>query len=447
MDAAAFVDEASTCPEPRADRSNESPPSCPAPVRGRTWHAVALALVVLSVFGTTACAKGGSGTALQGLWLNADQSANEKFCSTGSAITSSGGESGDTAADVQNDSVQPSLACTGTATWYDVEEFRVANDGTMRFSIENEDGTDVDCEGSVDSGDRIVLASDACTDSSGEVASDFGTVHYELTDGCLTTESPVVTRHFVQAGGSCTGQKTAESVQRVPAPTPGSSGEPAPASITRDLAAVPLPAIAVATKAGPSTNPLKPIADGELRTEGGKPEVLYIGGEFCPYCAAERWALTAALSKFGTFSGLQVIHSAESDVPTLTYTGSTYTSEYVTFTPVEMKGNERKGDSWVDLEKPTAAQMKLFTDLGQGSFPFIDFGGRYVQSGGSVDPSLLVGKTQTDIASTLAASTPSDTDPSALPGNVNLVTGEFIRAICDLTDDQPADVCSAIPAG
>src|ERR1700748_87338 len=36
-------------------------------------------------------------------------------------------------------------------------------------------------------------------------------------------------------------------------------------------------------------------------TANGKPEVVYMGGEFCPYCAAERWALTAALGRFGTF--------------------------------------------------------------------------------------------------------------------------------------------------
>jgi hypothetical protein len=32
--------------------------------------------------------------------------------------------------------------------------------------------------------------------------------------------------------------------------------------------------------------------------------MLYIGAEYCPYCAAERWPLVMALSKFGTFSNL-----------------------------------------------------------------------------------------------------------------------------------------------
>ncbi len=34
----------------------------------------------------------------------------------------------------------------------------------------------------------------------------------------------------------------------------------------------------------------------------GKPEVLFVGAEFCPFCAAERWPLIVALSRFGHFS-------------------------------------------------------------------------------------------------------------------------------------------------
>jgi hypothetical protein len=79
-----------------------------------------------------------------------------------------------------------------------------------------------------------------------------------------------------------------------------------------------------------------------LLTSGGKPEVVYMGGEYCPFCAAERWALTAALSRFGTFTGLGLIHSSPTDVyastPTLSFHGSRFTSKYVSFAPVEWFG-------------------------------------------------------------------------------------------------------------
>ena len=35
--------------------------------------------------------------------------------------------------------------------------------------------------------------------------------------------------------------------------------------------------------------------------------------EYCPFCAAQRWAMVSALSRFGTFSGLKTIHSSSSD--------------------------------------------------------------------------------------------------------------------------------------
>lgn len=223
--------------------------------------------------------------------------------------------------------------------------------------------------------------------------------------------------------------------------------EPAPASIATDVAEVPLSAIAAAHAAGTSTNPPRPIADGKLRKAEGKPDVLYMGGLFCPYCAGERWALAVALSKFGTFSDLDIVHSAESDVPTLSFTGSTFQSDYVTFTPKEIRGNEKQGNGWNELETATDEQMALLADPGGGSFPFIDFGGKMYQSGGSVDVSLLIGEKQTEIAEKLAASTDSDTSQGSLPGNVNQVAGEFIQIICGLTDGQPGDVCKAFPAG
>ena len=41
----------------------------------------------------------------------------------------------------------------------------------------------------------------------------------------------------------------------------------------------------------------------------GKPEVLYVATEFCPYCVANSWALIVALSRFGEFSGLSTSRS------------------------------------------------------------------------------------------------------------------------------------------
>jgi Domain of unknown function (DUF929) len=59
---------------------------------------------------------------------------------------------------------------------------------------------------------------------------------------------------------------------------------------------------------------LKSISGQPELMADGKQELLYMGGEYCPFCGAERWAIVAALSGFGTLSGLHFIHSSPTDV-------------------------------------------------------------------------------------------------------------------------------------
>ncbi len=91
--------------------------------------------------------------------------------------------------------------------------------------------------------------------------------------------------------------------------------------------------------------------------------ITYVGAEYCPYCAAERWALAVALSRFGTFSNLSGTHSSSSDVypdtQTLSFYGSTYSSPYLTFQPVEEATNQLVDGTYQTLQTPTAAESKL----------------------------------------------------------------------------------------
>jgi Domain of unknown function (DUF929) len=162
-------------------------------------------------------------------------------------------------------------------------------------------------------------------------------------------------------------------------------------------------------------------------TSGGKPEVLYVGGEFCPFCAAERWALTVALSQFGTFSGLRFIHSAPDDgyIPTLTFYRSHYTSKYVSFDPVEWYSE----NSRVTLQKPTSAQFALFTRYNappyvasndSGGFPFVDIGNKYLALGAQYQPTLLSGLTWQQIAADLG--NPASPVAQAIDGAANTIT-------------------------
>jgi Domain of unknown function (DUF929) len=178
-------------------------------------------------------------------------------------------------------------------------------------------------------------------------------------------------------------------------------------------------------------------------TSDGKPEVIYFGYEWCPYCATERWPMVVALSRFGTFTGLGLTQSAGDDVfpstNTFTFAKSTYTSQYLAFTPIELQDANRN-----TLETPTAAQAQVLQTYdaapyvtSAGSLPFVDLGGSYLVAGASYDPQVLAGQTWDQIAGSLA--TASSPVAQGVDGTANVLTA----AICVMTHQQPASVCTS----
>jgi thiol-disulfide isomerase/thioredoxin len=216
---------------------------------------------------------------------------------------------------------------------------------------------------------------------------------------------------------------------------------------------------AVGSGGGAVTNlPIK--INGTALAADGKPEMLYMGAEYCPYCAAERWAMIVALSRFGTFSGLATTHSAATDgagssepypnTPTWTFANAKYSSPYLTFTPVELNTNipDPSSGFYTTLQKPTAAQQALITKYDTqpyipasaepGAIPFIYFGGKYMIAGTS--PAMnqaLTGLDWNQIAADLH--NPSSPVAKAEDGTANYITA----AICKMTGNQPASACTA----
>ena len=196
---------------------------------------------------------------------------------------------------------------------------------------------------------------------------------------------------------------------------------------------------------------------GTALTSGGNPEMLYMGAEYCPYCAAERWSMIVALNRFGTFSGLATVHSGVKDgageaepypsTPTWTFVNARYTSKYLTFTSVEMQTNipDASNGSYTTLQTPTAAQNTLIDKLDAapytteaGAIPFIDFGGKYVIIGASYNPQVLSGLSWSTIATDLHNS--SSPVAQAVDGTANYITA----AICKMTGNQPASACTSV---
>jgi thiol-disulfide isomerase/thioredoxin len=227
------------------------------------------------------------------------------------------------------------------------------------------------------------------------------------------------------------------------------TGTVLPASVQKDITTVPasaldkvgigsVPSFMASSEGG--APPIDAVSDTPL-TSNGKPEMLYIGAEFCPYCAAMRWSMAVALSRFGTFTTpLHGIHSSSTDTdpntPTLTFYKSSYSSPYLTFTPVENENRDRGA-----LQNTTAAQMALWEKFDSSAdgvgYPFIDFGNKYVIKLPVYDPGVLAGMTWAQVAAALH--NPNSQVAQGALGAANLITA----AICKMTGGKPGNVCTS----
>ncbi len=232
-----------------------------------------------------------------------------------------------------------------------------------------------------------------------------------------------------------------------------SGGSTAPQPVASDLVkqVTSVPASVQATVGtGSVTNFPAKLTGAPPLTADGKPLVLYMGAEYCPYCAAERWSIVQALSKFGTFTGLKTTHSSSTDVfpstQTFTFVDAKYTSDYLTFQSVETQGNELSGSGYPTLQTPTAEQARIAQTYGSPpyapqqlsqSIPFIVFGNQFVVSGATYSPQVLQGLSAEEIAKALKDPT-SDVAKGSV-GAANVLTA----VLCDLTGGQPGTVCQS----
>ena len=226
---------------------------------------------------------------------------------------------------------------------------------------------------------------------------------------------------------------------------PKPSSEPATSAGSAGTAVQQVPASVLDTVGVGSgvTPPLALAGNTPPLTQNGKPQILYVGAEYCPFCAAERWPLIVALSRFGTFDNLGATSSSATDTfpntQTFSFHGSTYTSDFIAFDGVETQTNTGQA-----LDQPTAAQRALVQQYDAapytnqpGAIPFLMIGNRYVSIGAEYDPGILQGMTRDQIVTAL--SDPSSPVAKSIDGAANTITA----AICQTTGGKPATVCSS----
>ena len=232
---------------------------------------------------------------------------------------------------------------------------------------------------------------------------------------------------------------------------------PAPASVVQDVTNIPLSvynAIGV-TSATVPVNPPTVTKNQPPLTLGGKtPSMLYVGAEYCPFCAAERWAITAAMSRFGTWSGLEITASSHTDVDaatnTFSYRGASFSSPYIQLVTREIDTNvpdAANSSGYTTLQTLTRQEAQVatkysstqFFSSSQGgiSFPFVSINNQVLVSGASYNPGILAGQSWQQISSGL--SNPNNATTQAIVATANYITA----AVCASTKNAPAAVCTS----
>ncbi len=173
---------------------------------------------------------------------------------------------------------------------------------------------------------------------------------------------------------------------------------------------------------------------GTPYTSGGRPVVVYIGADYCMYCAAQRWSIVMTLLRFGNISGLEYMSSspAEGDLPTFTFQSAHYASRFIVF-----QGFEQEDRNNQPLQTVPSNYTGVFSNYGS-AYPFLNFGDKYVISGALWAPSSLENDNWTSVYTAIGSNT---TLGNQIKAGANVMTA----LVCRLTNNQPASVCDEPP--
>ncbi|MBV9282178.1 MAG: DUF929 family protein, partial [Chloroflexi bacterium] len=196
------------------------------------------------------------------------------------------------------------------------------------------------------------------------------------------------------------------------------------------------------TALGPPANIVASPPLGQFRragrklTLGGKPELLFVGAQYCPYCAAERWAVVKALGQFGSFSGLKAGANGQGEggfnlIPTFDWLKATYSSRYVSFDHKDVQDRNHN-----PLQALSPQEQSLFNRYDPtGSIPMVLVGG-YVMDGSGYDPSAIDGKSFAAVQRGL-----QDGTPASYVWDVNAEANVLTALLCHGDGGRPRPAC------
>jgi thiol-disulfide isomerase/thioredoxin len=177
------------------------------------------------------------------------------------------------------------------------------------------------------------------------------------------------------------------------------------------------------------------ISDRPLKASSGKPLIFFMGAGFCPYCAAERWAIVRALKNFGSWQGLVETTSAGHDekylnIPTVDFSRAKYTSDYVDF--IGRETADRNFEPQQELDEKDYEIIDAFNP--DQVIPFLLIDGQFMQVGSGFSPQLLEGMDHAKVI------TEVDNPATSLSKAIKTETYNITALICKSIAGR-ADVC------
>ena len=183
------------------------------------------------------------------------------------------------------------------------------------------------------------------------------------------------------------------------------------------------------------TNFLTPTTGQPVLMYNNLPEIYLASEDNCPYCAAIRWSILIALSRFGVWNNIQPVYSSSTDVypntPSMSVACISYVSPYISF--VEVTSSDVNGKH---LQIPTQQETDMFKQFNPGDegLPFVSIANQYIQIGSSFSPDILAGMSQADVTANLNDPTNPVTQAIVTAANY------FVDKILVLTNNMPENI-------
>jgi thiol-disulfide isomerase/thioredoxin len=177
------------------------------------------------------------------------------------------------------------------------------------------------------------------------------------------------------------------------------------------------------------------VTDKQLKRQSGKSLVFFMGAGFCPFCAAERWAIVNALSNFGSWTGLVETSSADHDekylnIPTFSFARAKYESNYIEF--VARETADRNFEPLQELDEKDFEILDAFNP--DQIIPFLLIDGQFMQVGSGFSPQILEGMGHAKVRTELA-------NPSSLLAKAVKIEIDNVTALVCKSISQKANVC------